>query len=74
MIEYVRFAQSVTVTARVPLRSIAGMLTYCLFIAFAETASPISPLTQLAPLTRVAVWPLADESPALDPEPSSKVQ
>ena len=53
-VEYVRFAQSETVTAWVALKLIKGMLTDCFLAAFAETAPPISPLTQLMPLARVA--------------------
>src|SRR5271166_2533128 len=73
-VEYVRFDQSAMVAACVPLRLTAGMLTYWFAAAFAETAPPICPGTQVTPFTSVAVSPFPEASVALVPEPSSKGQ
>src|SRR6516165_9195621 len=73
-VEYVRFDQKATVTARVEERSIAGVTTYCLKDELAETAPPTFPGDQLTPFTRVAVRALPEASAALAPKPSSNVQ
>jgi hypothetical protein len=73
VVEYVRFVQSVTVTAFVALRSIGGMLTYWRREESAEIAVPSCPAAQPTPFTNVADWPFGDESAAVAPEASSKV-
>src|SRR6516165_1320270 len=73
-VEYVRFDQKATVTARAEERLIAGVTTYCLKDEFAETAPPTFPVDQLTPFARVATRALPEASVALVPSPSSNVQ